>query len=140
MSLGCRHILESVQTRAWVHGHFYYETEPHKRVWWKGGREDQIDCDVDYLHNADWAMSPKQCQFSGENFQVGGGSTHIVAKHFWRTETHNSTLNGYGYQVICLPMYVDLYSNGNVSKSKWWGNDGTAIKFVNFGDACPWPE
>jgi hypothetical protein len=121
-----------------VHGHFHYEIKPHKQVWWNGGREGEINCGVDYLHNAEWAMSPKECHFSGENFQKGAGA-HIVAKHFWRVETHNGFLNGFGYRVICPPMYIDLYPTGNVSESKWWGGPN-AVRFVNFGEACPWPQ
>ncbi len=130
---------QHLMARGWAHGHFHYELEPNQRVWWEGGREEHISCDPDFFHNASWHIWPKECQFSGENNQKGGGSTHIVARHFWRVETENPVLNEFGFQVVCVPMYVDLYSNGNVSKAKRWGSDGSAFKYIGFGEACPWP-
>jgi sugar lactone lactonase YvrE len=129
-------VTTNVMARGWVHGHFHYETQPNKRVWWDNGREGEITCSVDFLHSAEWAMWPKECHFAGENLQAGANS-HIVARDFWRVETHNGPQNDFGYEVICLPMYVDLYANGNVSANKIWGG---SPMFVNFGDACQWPS
>lgn len=131
-------LTDYVMTRGWVHGHFHYELEPGKGVWWDNGREGEINCNVDYLHNKEWAMFPKECHFSGQNLQKGAHS-HIVARDFWRIETHNGLLNGGGYEVICEPMHIDLFANGNVGKNIV-EDQGNSIRHENFGDACPWPN
>jgi hypothetical protein len=126
-------LTDNVKTRGWVHGHFHYWVPPDKGVWWDNGRESEISCDIDYLQSVEWAMSPKECHFSGENFQDG----HIVVKNFWRIETGNGYLNDWGYQVNCLPRYVDLYWNGHVSENNIWENN---VPAVDLGEPCPWPQ
>lgn len=78
-------------------------------------------------------MWPKACHFAGPNQQPG----HIVARNFWRVETYNGLQNDFGYEVVCIPMYMDLFSNGNVKANKIYA---TGVWFGGHSDACPWPQ
>jgi hypothetical protein len=131
----------NMRVRGWVHGHYHYETEPHIRTWWVGGRENEISCNLDYRFNYEWMMWPKQCFFSGQNQQEGEGA-HLVARNSWRVETSNPWLNTWGYKTICMPMYAPLYANRNAEikawRDEWMYSAGPS--FTDLDAPCSWPE
>jgi hypothetical protein len=128
-------ITERLAARGWVHGHFHWQTGPYPPlVWWTGGRESEINCSPDY-HKPLWGIWPKECHFSGANQQSG----HIVAKNYWRVQTTDQVLSIFNYEVVCIPMYMDLFSNGNVKKNEAYGG-GAGITFTTEGEPCDWPE